>query len=125
MIAVSWSGGCRWATHSGQSLLWTSHATAAISGRVSIRKWSRDGSGFSEQGVDDPAAADVRPWTAQVREDVGIVAAGVIEGIGQDGKAVRFEGAGGQDALFVGGLRQRHQFDGSPSGIEGRGPEGV
>jgi hypothetical protein len=47
----------------------------------------------------------MRPRPAQVGQDVGVCAAGLFEGVGEDGEAVGFEGAGGQDALLVGCLR--------------------
>ena len=41
--------------------------------------------------IHHPAAADMRAGAATVVEDVGVVAAGVLEGVGEDGEAV--EGA--------------------------------
>src|SRR5436305_1032056 len=52
---------------------------------------------LAQQQVDDPAAADVRPGAATVRQDGLVVAAGVEQRVGQDGEAV--EGALLVDAL--------------------------
>src|SRR5206468_720635 len=43
---------------------------------------------LAEQQVHDPAAADVRAWAVQVAQDVGVGAAGVFQGVGQDRQAV-------------------------------------
>jgi hypothetical protein len=58
-------------------------------------------------------------------EEVGVVAAGVFEGVSQDGEAVGFEGAGGQEAVVVGGCRQSGHCRRPPSKVEGHGAEGV
>jgi hypothetical protein len=47
----------------------------------------RVASGFAQYQIDDPAPADVLPWLAAVTEDVGVLAPGVLEGVGQDGIA--------------------------------------
>jgi hypothetical protein len=49
-----------------------------------------------EHQIDDPAPADVRPLTAAVAEHVGVVAPGVLEGVGEDRQPV--EGTVGVDA---------------------------
>jgi hypothetical protein len=43
---------------------------------------------LAQDRIDDPAAADVRSWTAAVVEDSGSGAAGVFQGVGQDRQAV-------------------------------------
>src|SRR5207248_1807673 len=40
----------------------------------------------AQQKIDDPAAADVGPWPAAVRQEVEVVAAGVFKGVGKDGQ---------------------------------------
>jgi hypothetical protein len=52
---------------------------------------------FAEQQIHDPAAADMLARLPAVVQDVGIIAAGVFEGVGEDGQAV--EGAVIVDAL--------------------------
>jgi hypothetical protein len=54
------------------------------------------------------------PAIAQVLQDRGVSAAGVGEHVGQQGEAGAVEGAGGQDALVVEGLRQLWNGAGSP-----------
>src|SRR5262249_55273859 len=49
------------------------------------------GSGFAHQGIDHPAAAGVLPAAAAVGEEVRAAAAGLFEGVGEDGQAI--EGA--------------------------------
>src|SRR5215469_2635588 len=44
----------------------------------------RKESGFSEQSVDQPAAADVFARLSAVVKDVGVGAAGLFEGVGED-----------------------------------------
>jgi hypothetical protein len=56
-----------------------------------------------EQGVDQPAPPDVRPRAAQVGEDAGVGAAGLLQGVRQGSEAVRVEGAFGQVSLVVRG----------------------
>src|SRR5439155_403587 len=48
-------------------------------------------SGFAEDEVERPATADVRTGTAQMGEQIGVGAASVFEGVGENGKVV--EGA--------------------------------
>src|SRR5262249_48098615 len=43
---------------------------------------------LAQDQVHHPAAADVWPWTPAVGEDVGVAAAGVFQGIGEDWQAV-------------------------------------
>ena len=42
----------------------------------------------AQHPIHGPAAARVRPRPAAVVEDVGVVAAGVFEGIGEDGQVL-------------------------------------
>jgi len=50
-----------------------------------------------------------------MEEDVGVIAAGVFEGVGQDREAVVVKGAGGEDAIFIGGGCECH-YGGRPPG---------
>jgi len=80
---------------------------------------------LAEQQVQHEAAADVRPRTAEVREDVGIVAAGVFEGIRENGEAVGFEVSSRQEALVVSCLSKGGDEGARPDGVEGCGAERV
>src|SRR5690242_439503 len=60
-------------------------------------KLTRRRSRLAEDGVDGPAAADMRPLAAAVLHEVVVVATGVEQGVGKDGQAV--EGALLVDAL--------------------------
>ena len=71
------------------------------------------------------APADMRPGTAKVGEDVGVVAASVFESVGEDGEPLWVERAGGQEPLLVGGGREGRDGGRSPSRVEGDGAEGV
>jgi len=50
-----------------------------------------------QQSIEHPATAHVRPWPAQVGEDVGVVATCFFEGVGQHRQTV--EGSAIVDAL--------------------------
>src|SRR5262249_36924748 len=78
-----------------------------------------------EDAVQGPEADDVRPGTAQMAEDVGLVAAGVLQGVAEDGEAADIERAGRHRSLLVGGLSECDDGRRSPSGVEGDGPEGT
>ncbi len=56
--------------------------------RGASRRPLRSSFALAEEEINDPAAADVRPWTAAVFQDGGVGAAGVFEGVGEKGKAV-------------------------------------
>src|SRR5262245_36272004 len=64
------------------------------------------GSALPECGIDGPAAAHVGARPAQMTEEGRVAAASFFEGVGQDGEAAGVQGAGGQVAVVVGGLRQ-------------------
>src|SRR5262245_10881680 len=58
---------------------------------------------LSQQQIDDPTATYMRARLSQMGDDLLVGAAGVFEGVGQDRKTGRIEGAGGQAAALVGG----------------------
>jgi hypothetical protein len=62
---------------------------------------------------------------AQVRQDVSVVATGIFKGVGENDKAIRFQGASGKDALVGGSLGQGQHGGRSPGSVEGDGAEGV
>jgi hypothetical protein len=62
------------------------------------------GSLLAQQQIDHEAAPNLVPRLAAVVQDVSVAAAGVFEGVGQDGQAV--EGAVGVEGL-VGDTRAR------------------
>src|SRR5262249_19647385 len=72
---------------------------------------------LAEQQVDDPATAHVLAWPAAVSEDVGVVTAGVLQGVSEDGQAV--EGALVVDEL--GEVANRAVIPGEPGEVEGHG----
>jgi hypothetical protein len=53
-----------------------------------------DGCELPEYEVHRPAAAYTRPGRAEVGEQIGVGAAGLLEGVGQDGGPGRFQMAG-------------------------------
>src|SRR4051794_9498338 len=68
--------------------------TEAALGRVKGR--AEPGSGLPQHQIERPAAANVvEPRRPQVREERGVVAAGLFERVGEDGEAGRVEVAGG------------------------------
>jgi hypothetical protein len=74
----------------------------------------RPGSPPAQQQVHGPAASDVRPRPWQVFQDVRVGAAGVFEGVGQDGYAV--QGPPVVDGL--GELGDGAAIPGQPGGVE-------
>src|SRR5262245_48876667 len=56
---------------------------------------------LSQKEIEDPAAADVGAGAAQVAKDVGVVAAGFLQGVGQHGESVDLKIASGLCALGV------------------------
>ena len=70
------------------------------------------------QQVDDPAAANVLAGLPAMIQNVGVGAAGVFEGVGEDGEAV--EGTVGVD-----GFGELRDGGGEPRAIEVDGAEGV
>jgi hypothetical protein len=52
------------------------------------RPFSHHASTLAQNQIDDPAAADVRPFAAAVGEDFGVVATGVFQRVGEDREAV-------------------------------------
>jgi hypothetical protein len=54
---------------------------------VALRVTER-GANQIQQQIDDPAAPDMWPLTPAVAEDVGVSAAGVLQGVGEDRSAV-------------------------------------
>ena len=73
---------------------------------------------FAQYQIDDPAAADVFSRPAAVVQDVGVVAAGVFEGVGEDRQAV-------EGAVVVDGLGKGGDVRCSPGGMERDGAERV
>ncbi len=73
---------------------------------------------FPQHEIDDPAAADVRAITTAMIEDLRILAAGVLNRIGEDGHSV-------EGAVVVDSLRDADGGGGPPRGIESDGTEGV
>src|SRR5262249_8102343 len=76
------------------------------------------GYAFAQDQIDDPAAADVLGPLAAVLEDVGTVAAGVFEGVGEDRHPL-------EAAVVVDGLSESDSVGGAPGRIESDGTEGV
>ena len=93
----------------------------AIVGLLSFYRRMASPSAFSQQQIDDPAAADVFAVVAAVREDVGVGAAGVFEGVGQQRQAV--EGAGVVNRLRH--LADRAIVPGEPRSRRGRWMERI
>ena len=79
----------------------------------------RRGSPLPQHQIDHPAAANVRPRPAAVVEDVGVVAPGVLQRVGQDRH--RGEVAG----LVHLPARARRRWTVRQLGVEGDGAEGV
>ena len=73
---------------------------------------------LAEHQVHDPAAADVRPLAPAVAEDLLVGAAGVHQGVGQEGQAV-------EGPVLVDAAGQADGVGGPPAGVEGDGAEGV
>src|SRR5262245_32137852 len=73
---------------------------------------------FVEDQIDDPAAADVLGRLPAVLEDVGVVAAGVFERVGEDWHPL-------EGAVIVDGLSESDGVGGAPGRIERDGTEGV
>jgi hypothetical protein len=76
---------------------------------------------LTEQGIDNPAAANMRPFTATVVENVLIVAPGVLQGVGKDRQAV-------EGTVVVDGLGDPANcavVPGEPCRVSSEGPEWV
>src|SRR5262245_29008369 len=58
---------------------------------------------FPEDEINRPAAADVRPLVAAVLDQLLVIATGVKQGIGEDGKASIIQSALRHLALFIDG----------------------
>src|SRR5689334_11058060 len=67
----------------------------------------------------------MRPRRAQMREDVGAVAACFLQGVGKDGEAVSLQRPGWQGAVVVGGLSEGNDGGRLPCVLDGDGAEGV
>src|SRR5262245_17146898 len=67
----------------------------------------------------------MRPRPTQVRQDVSVVAAGVLQRVGQHGEAGRVERAGRRNMLLVSSSRDRYHAASLPRGIEGLGTERI
>src|SRR2546429_559412 len=80
---------------------------------------------FAENEVNGPATAVVRPRSAEVRQEVRVVATGFLQGIGEDGKATPVPFATRQVALVVSGPGQCPDGRRSPGRVEGDPTEGV
>src|SRR5262249_55912518 len=78
-----------------------------------------------QQQVDDPTATHMRTRLTQMGDELVVAAAGIFEGVREDGKAVSVERAGGQVPLFVSGRRECCHGRRPPSRIDGDGTEGV
>src|SRR5947209_19283311 len=71
--------------------------------------------------IDDPAAPDVRPRPPKVAQDVRVRAAGLFEGVGQDGHTV--EGPLVVDGL--GNFGHGAAAPNKPRGVDAGWPEGI
>src|SRR5262245_29899958 len=80
---------------------------------------------LAQEEVQRPTAADVRARRTQVVEEVAIVTAGIFQGVGEDAKTDGGESAGRQIPLLVGRLGEGDDRGWMPSGVEGKGMEGV
>jgi hypothetical protein len=80
---------------------------------------------LGEGEVNGPAAANVRPWFAEVIEDRRVGAAGLFQGVGQDGEPRGVEEAAGQEALAVRSLSEQEHGRSLPGRIGCDGAEGV
>ena len=58
-------------------------------------------------------------------EDRGVGAAGVLQGVGQDGKSIRVEVAARQGTLVIRSIGQGRDVRRQPGGVDGGGPERV
>ena len=67
----------------------------------------------------------MRAGTAEMPEDVGVVAPGFFQGIGKDGEAVGIEFARWKGALIVGELSEGEYGRDEPVGVDGDGAEGI
>src|SRR5262249_40602594 len=76
---------------------------------------------LAEEEVEPPAAAHVRAGASQVSEEVGVGAAGVFQGVGQDRQVV--VAAGVVDA--PGHVPHQSVAPAQPGRLDGDGPEGV
>ncbi len=65
------------------------------------------------------------PSAAKMVEDVSVGAAGVFQGVGEDGQALIDEEARGKLPLFVDARGQACDGGGEPGAVEGDGAEGV
>jgi hypothetical protein len=73
---------------------------------------------FSEKEIECPAAPDVRSRPTEMAQDVGVVAPGFFQGVGQDGEAFGGEFARWKDALIVGGSSEPEDGRRLPRGVE-------
>src|SRR5262249_43800714 len=73
---------------------------------------------LTQHQVHRPAPSDMLAGLAAVVQDVGVIAGGVFEGVGEDGKTV-------EGAVIVDGLGQCGDVRRSPGRIDGDGTEGV
>src|SRR4051794_13148993 len=82
--------------------------------------WNPVASGSTPAGqqVEQPATANVWPWPSAVVQDAGVVAARVLQGVGQDGQVV-------EATVLVDGIGEGRDGGRPPGGIEGDGAEGV
>src|SRR5262249_23251480 len=72
---------------------------------------------LAEDEIDDPAAADVRPRPAAVLQHIGVVAARILQRVGEDRQPV-------EGAVSVGALGERDDGGGKPGGIDRYRAEG-
>src|SRR5262249_5557098 len=80
---------------------------------------------LAQDEVQTPATTDVGPRITEMREHLGVRTAGVFEGVGQHGEALRVQLPRRQNALVVGSLRELQDGVGEPRGVERDGSEGV
>src|SRR5262245_51721315 len=78
-----------------------------------------------EHEVERPTSTDMRPRASQVVQEVGVVAASFLEGIGKDGEACGVEFARRQSTVVVDGSGKSDHGGCLPCMIDGGGPEGV
>ena len=67
----------------------------------------------------------MRPWLAQVVQNVCILAARLFQGVGKHSQACGVKRAVRQDTVVVGGVGKRQDGRGLPGGVEGERTEGV
>ena len=73
---------------------------------------------LAKKQIHDPAPSDVLARLPAVVQDVGVVAAGVFEGVGEDGQAI-------EGTFVVDGLSQGGDVAGEPRLFDSHGTEWI